>query len=427
MTVPGTATDPQTSAVAQELSAREPTASATHTADFIELFARALHRFGTPAHRLEEALVAVSKRLGVQGQFFSTPTALFAAFDHPDLARTRLLRVEPGEINLEKLSLLDAELARATSRAVDIQRAQARIAAVLDTPPRYGRTSTTAAFALSSAAAAHFFGGGVAEILGAGLAGLLIGLLALLVEVWPSAGRLFELLAALIAAFATTALAGLWGGMAPFLATLAGLIVLVPGLGLTTAMTELATRNLVSGASRLAGALLTFVTLGFGVAVGNRLGVALVGSVDIVPTAATMPVWSEPLALLVAAGAFTVLFRAHPRDCGWILAAAALALYGSRVGSETLGPELGALTGAALVGLASNLHARWLDRPAAVTQVPGLMLLVPGSVGFRSVAALLERDTLSGVQTAFSMTLVAVALVTGLLVANILVPPRRIL
>ena len=60
-------------------------------------------------------------------------------------------------------------------------------------------------------------------------------------------------------------------------------------------------------------------------------------------------------------------------------------------------------------------------------QVPGLILLVPGSLGIRSLSALLERDVLSGVQTAFATTLVAIALATGILLANVLIPPRRLL
>jgi uncharacterized membrane protein YjjB (DUF3815 family) len=59
--------------------------------------------------------------------------------------------------------------------------------------------------------------------------------------------------------------------------------------------------------------------------------------------------------------------------------------------------------------------------------VPGILLLVPGSIGFGSLAKFLDRDVLSGIDTAFTMILVAVALVTGLLVSNLIVPPRRAL
>jgi uncharacterized membrane protein YjjB (DUF3815 family) len=60
-----------------------------------------------------------------------------------------------------------------------------------------------------------------------------------------------------------------------------------------------------------------------------------------------------------------------------------------------------------------------------VTQVPAILLLVPGSVGYRSLTSLVERDVLFGVETAFRMVLVTVALAAGLLVARALVPARR--
>ena len=55
------------------------------------------------------------------------------------------------------------------------------------------------------------------------------------------------------------------------------------------------------------------------------------------------------------------------------------------------------------------------------------MLLVPGSIGFRSLSSLLERNVVAGVDTAFSMLLVAVALAAGLLVANAIAPARKVL
>ncbi|MEM8932542.1 MAG: threonine/serine exporter family protein, partial [Acidobacteriota bacterium] len=194
----------------------------------------------------------------------------------------------------------------------------------------------------------------------------------------------------------------------------------------TVAMTELATRNLISGAARLAGALLMFMTMGFGFAAGSQMGNALFGAPTAVVPMAPAP-WTEIPALLVTGGALLVLFRAHPREYIWFVLAGGVALFGSRAGTEWIGPELGALVGALLVGAGSNLFGRWRDAPSAITMMPGLMLLVPGSLGFRSVASLVEHDTLSGMQTAFTVVLVAISLVTGLLVANVVVPPRRVL
>jgi uncharacterized membrane protein YjjB (DUF3815 family) len=86
---------------------------------------------------------------------------------------------------------------------------------------------------------------------------------------------------------------------------------------------------------------------------------------------------------------------------------------------------MGVLVGALALGVMSNVYARWLDRPAQVVQVPAVLLLVPGSMGFRGMSSLLDKDTLTGVETLFAMFVIAIAIVAGLLVANALVSPRR--
>lgn len=392
---------------------------------FLVRLGRALHAAGSPAHRLEDALGHVARATGLEAQFFSTPTSIFAAFGPSTNQRMVLARVVPGDSDLERLADLDELLEDVVRGAVDEDEADRRLTAIEDRPPRYSRWATIVAHGLVSAAAARFFGGSWTDIGVAGGVGVVIGLLAAVVATRPGGGRVFELLAALAASVLATALSA-WGvAVTPFLVTLAGLIVLVPGLTLTVAMNELATRHLVAGSSRLAGAVSTFVLLTFGAAFGTQVG-ALFGEVVLIPPIAA-PGWSEPIALLLSATGLTILLRARKRDYLWVLGACGLAVAAGRGATALLGTELGAFGGALVVGLAGNLFARLLRRPAAILHVPGLLLLVPGSVGFRSLAALLERETLAGVQTAFSMVLVSIGLVSGLLVAGALVPPRRAL
>jgi uncharacterized membrane protein YjjB (DUF3815 family) len=66
-----------------------------------------------------------------------------------------------------------------------------------------------------------------------------------------------------------------------------------------------------------------------------------------------------------------------------------------------------------------------MDRPAVITQVPGILLLVPGSIGFRGLAAMLDEKVISGIDTTFKMILTAVALVAGTLIASVIAPVRR--
>ena len=141
----------------------------------------------------------------------------------------------------------------------------------------------------------------------------------------------------------------------------------------------------------------------------------------------TAPAWTAAPALFGATLALTVLFRARARDGVFILAAGVVAFVGARVGATLLGGALGGFLGALLLGAFGNVLGRVASRPALTAIVPGLMLLVPGSMGMRSVESLLHEQVEAGVQTAFRMLFVAVALVAGLLVANALVPPRRLL
>jgi uncharacterized membrane protein YjjB (DUF3815 family) len=192
-------------------------------------------------------------------------------------------------------------------------------------------------------------------------------------------------------------------------------------------MTELATRHLVSGTARMAGAATTLFTLLLGVGLAWKLGSLALGGELPRAVPRPLPDWTEWLALAIAPLAFAVLLGARRREYGVIFLTGLAGFLAARYGANALGPDLGAFLGALLVGAASNLYARWADRPALVPSTPGILLLVPGSIGYRSLTSFLDRDSLAGMDWAFRTGLVAVALVGGLLFANLIVPPRRVL
>src|SRR5262249_39786516 len=202
-----------------------------------------------------------------------------------------------------------------------------------------------------------------------GLIGFVIGLLLLVAEKFQPLGKVFESVAAFVASTLAVLLSFAFGAYAVSNATLAGLIVLMPGLTLTVAMIELSTQNLSSGTARLSGAFVIFLGMGFGVAVGDTVSHAIFGAPRIA-RAASLPAWTEVIALAAMPLAFTVLLRAKGRDAIWIVIAGALAVGGGNLGGRLLGPELGVFLGALIVGIASNWYSRLLDHPAIITQVP---------------------------------------------------------
>lgn len=388
--------------------------------------ARALHEHGTPAHRLEESLARLAVALQLpSAQFLSTPTAMHVSFGEGPEQRVHLLRAVSERVDLDALSELDAIVDALAAGRLDATEAEARLSALQARPTRHSPRATRWASAAASASAAVFLGGGMLELLLSALLGLGVTALAQRFAAHPRARGVHAPLAALVVSALATALAAALPGVADGVVLIAALIMLVPGLSLTVAMTELASGHVVSGTARLAGAMTLMLTMLFGAALGRALAGTLVVPHPWPVPAVPLPPGTWLAAIAAATSAFTVLLGARPRDAGWIALACGLSYGAATLGAHALGPELGAFVAATAVGVASNAFARGLRRPATLLRLPGLLLLVPGSLGFRSLGSLLVADTVAGTDGLFRVALVTVALATGLFTADLLLPPRR--
>jgi len=387
---------------------------------FLLDLARALHAAGAPSYRLEEALQETARAWGEEVDFYSTPTSILAAFGSGLDQRTYLLRVTPGDTDLGLLSDLDELMGEVASQEFTPEQGLARLAALEEAPARYGRSATLASFAIVSASAAILFGGSPLDVGFSFVFGLLLGGLGFLF----SRVGVFESVAAFVAAALSVTVAHHVPGVSDRVTTLAALIVLVPGLMLTVGLAEISLTHWQSGTARLAGATAVFLSIALGVALGRRVAVLLPGFVS-ADASGSPGLVAVVGALVLASIGFTVLFRARRRDAGWILLAGIGGFFAARLGSVVVGPELGSFVGALAIGIGSNVFARVRQRPASVLQLPGLLLLVPGSIGFQSLSSFLAQDVLSGVDAAFRMLFVGASLVGGLFLGNALVPPRR--
>ena len=406
-----------------ETNPATPATANASAVTFLVRLARALHSYGTPVHQVEMALDQIAAKLGVPAQFSATPTSILMSFGTGEQEVTRLLRLEPGENDLGRLTRATEVARGVVTGTLTPADGAIQLESITTARPAYPVYLTTLAFALASACAARFLDGGRPEVGVASAIGLLTGVLAAVAARKRAVRRLFDPMAAFLASAVAVTASHLIGPLAVNLATLAGIIILIPGLTLTVAVTELANRHLVAGTARLAGAFTVFVVIAVCVAMGIAAGEAAFGPARLA-TPDVLPDWSLALALLGAPLAFTVLLKAQPRDAAWILIACGMAFAGTRLGSLLLGPELGVFVGALVAGLSGSVFSAALKRPSAVVRTPGILLLVPGSVGFRSITALLDSQVVPGVETAFKMITMAVALAAGLLVASVVAPTR---
>lgn len=387
---------------------------------------RCLQAFGTPAHRFEATLTRICRRFGLQGQFFALPTGFLASISGKNFHRAAVERAPNGDMDLEKLTKLQWITDAVLEGRMGALEASEALRLLVSASPRYGRAARILAYGAASASAVWFFGGAWREGFLALLLGLLTGLLEARARQKKTLGYLFHLVAAGCVAFLSLLVARWIPSLSAPVPTLAGVIVLVPGLGLLIAMNELATNNLVAGTARLAGVGMIFLQLAFGVALGQRFANLWAGPMA-APELASVPWWALVPALVIWALAFLVIFQAMPDDAGWILAACAVAFGAARLGTHFLGGAFGAGLGAWVLGSGSNLVARLRGRPPWVTLLPGIMLLVPGSVGLRSLDYVLNKQMLTGLDTAFQMVFLAVAILMGLLLANLMVRSKELL
>ena len=144
---------------------------------FVLRLGEALHATGYASHRIETVMEKVSSQLGLVGQFFATPTSIFAAFGPLERQRTHLLRIGAAEDDLGRLADLDAVVGQVMKAELTPAAGSVQIDRIMTAPPRYPALFTVLSYGILSASGARFLGGGMLEIIAAAGVGLIVGLL----------------------------------------------------------------------------------------------------------------------------------------------------------------------------------------------------------------------------------------------------------
>jgi len=384
---------------------------------------RGLHQAGLSTDSNEETLRDVARALGVAMQVNILPTSLTLAIGPPFSQQLVILRLEPGRLHLRKLALLESVVAaiRSGAPAGEALRDVALIdTAVTPDPP----LATIAAYTVLSCGAAMLLGGGTAEIAVAGVDGIAIGAIAALAQRVRRVDRVYEI----TAAFVATVIIGGWDRFvtptALYVAIIAPLVQLLPGYSLTTALNELANRNLVSGTARLGGVFVTLLSLGCGFALAaGIIGSALFAGPTVSPGHITF--LSSTLAAALMALGIAAVLHARYRDLGWIVASCVATVVLARLFTLAGMTEAVPFATAFCIGLATTLAARYLRIPSAVVLVPSLLVLVPGSISYESLLYVFQADTTDAVSLAARALLTAILIVAGFLASQLLSPPAR--
>ena len=395
---------------------------------FIVRLGKMLHKYGTPAYRLENHLMELANALDLRSSFIISPTSMTFVLwteGHED-EYTHAARVEPGDLNLGSLSRTDEVVEMVLNKTMTVEEAQLRLDEIDTMPNPYGRLATGLSFFMASSAFAMLMGTSWQNVVYAGSLGLLVYLFVLWSERSKGITNMLVPLVAMVSAIISSGIAVyLDPGINIRLTILSSIIVFIPGLALPIGLNELSARHLVSGTAKVMDALMMLFKLYFGAFIGLELGVWMFGEVDYVPQA-RLPKWSSWIAIATLSTSLIIAFRTRRRHIFWSLLVGFVAYGSSILGAAYFDYAMGAFFGAFMVGIYGNLFTRLAKAPAVIVTMQGLIVLVPGSKTFIGLNTYIAGSGFDSADQAVQQSLVIfMSLVAGLIFANSALPPKK--
>jgi len=395
---------------------------------FIINLGKALHKFGTPAYRLEAHLLNVASILGLGGSFIVTPTSLTFALwlkgEH-DSQHNYVVRVNPGDLDLGSLARTDELVEELASGERMLGDAIERLAEIENKPPPYSHLVTFWAFGVSGGAFAMLMATSWHDVFWSFVMSLVVYVFIYWASMSRGVTKMLEPLVSIVSAFIVTGIMHLDPHINMSLVVLSSIIAFIPGLALTLGLRELASRDLLSGTARIMDAIMLLFKLYFGAVLGFALGKMAWGSVELVAST-LVPDWTAWLAVFLLGSSLVVMFKIRIKDAPWGIIAGFISFGVSMAATPSFGIALGAFFGAFSVGIYSNIYARVFNAPAIIVSLQGLVILVPGSKVYIGLNTIVSGESIIAVDHIGTQSfLIFMSLVAGLIFSSVVLPPKR--
>lgn len=368
---------------------------------------------------------SISNALNVEASFAVSPSLILISFGKSN-TETRFIRTQQS-IHFEQLHFLEILSQQIMEHQIDVDTAFCKLNQVTNQSPRYAPWLRALCFGISSASSAIlFFGGRWLEMVVSFVLGLAVSGLYMLACNFEEIARLLEPTAAIFVSFICHVLhAYVRNYICVYSIVLSSIIWLLPGLSLTIAVTEITTRNIIGGTSRMLYALLNAFKLGLGVTLGWQL-VTWVPQMD-VDQCIPLPIWIRAFFFFGVAIPFNVLLQASPKQWPMMLTISGVGYSISTAASLWFSMEISSALASFGVGIISGLYSRITNHPCFVVTLSGILMLVPGAIGVRGVSVLLADNFASGIELSIMMITVSISITMGLFLANVVVFPDKML
>lgn len=342
---------------------------------------------GGPITRLEERLSQAGSVNGLQCDVYATPTAVFVSAKKDNEVVTTLERATESTINFTDMLFYDSVLEKMSTGQFSIAQADARLKEFKTRKYRFAFV-TLAAFLIGFVASFPRYG----NLLGALLSGVISAFVYILQR--PLARKLkfsgvFNDFIGCLVAFIAAIFASHLTGVGVPIFVIGSLVLIVPGLTLTSAISELAEHNFVSGTVKMMKSVLILVAMGVSFLLVENVMLSLgflaqdlskVTSVN----AFSKLWWFQAICHLLMTMSFCIFFHLPKRAFVGAVISGFLSVY---VLEQFENPELFVLasfTASLTVGLLSLFLARIYNWPSQVFSTMGVLSLVPGLLALSS-------------------------------------------
>ncbi len=402
-------------------------------ARFIVKLGIALHECGATSQRVESHLENVTRLFGFHGSFLISPTTFTCAFWQEDELDQfiHIQRIRPADNNLGLLLEIDRLMGRITREELDLDEAVLELRRLREASSNYSTLINGLSWALIGGSFAALLSSNPSDVIVSALLSTLLFIFALKRSGHARWGPVLTLVAPFISGLLASFIAR--SGIpinVPFV-ILSSVVIFVPGLALTVAMTEISSRDLISGTSRLVDAVMLLLKLFFGSISGMAVA-SFIAPHFIAPQLFTdldlgelssMKTWPAVLGLSLGLG---IAFNIPAQRLGSGLVAAVLAFLVAGLGESQFGMFAGMFLGSLAVGLYANLHSRLTRSPSSIPMMQGIVLLVPGSKIYMILNEWVAGTSiLPGAASGHQALMIFLCLVSGLMIANALVPVRN--
>ncbi|KAJ1842668.1 pheromone-regulated protein prm10 [Coemansia sp. RSA 2703] len=343
-------------------------------------------------------------------------------------SETKVIRC-PNGFDMHRLELTDKIFRKVSKGESSVEDGTAGLVEIMNMPPLFAWYWQLLVWGMSSWSVCLLaFSGSWMDSLVAFVLGMVAGCLNLIASRLKGFTNLFEVTISIVSGFFATVFEK-WTCFGAV--TLSATVVLLPGLLLTTGVIELASRNMHAGTIRAAYALMIAFIIAFGINLGSSIFVEIFSKPDRSPNmniSVCSPVsqWWWWLAFPVAISSICLLINVHPRH--WhaclIVAGVMFAVFWVLVIYLKLS-IIGPVVSAFVLGLAANIWSKIFKHNAYATMLPGMMILVPGSVGVRGIMSMFS-GTSDGSSTALAvqMAQTSLSIMVGLFASSFVVYPR---